>query len=176
MISPKQKELMGKIYEIIAVSRFTGKEPQIFEEGDIYLKGEEANTPKGYKIKPAKFEILDEKLHKARLTLFEGKYHQIKRMLSAIGNKARAIHRSKVGPVTLGDLKPGEWRFLTNEELDQIRKLKIQQAPTQSESKAKTTADTKVPPQEQSETVEEIDEVMDLDDMMRVEEEQAKVE
>jgi 16S rRNA U516 pseudouridylate synthase RsuA-like enzyme len=52
-----------------------------------------------------------------RITLYEGKYHQIKRMLAAIGNHAKYIHRTEVGPVLLGDLEPGKWRLLTEEEV-----------------------------------------------------------
>ena len=47
-----------------------------------------------------------------RLTLTEGKYHQVKRMLAAVGNRVEALHRSAFGPVTLDGLAPGAWRWL----------------------------------------------------------------
>jgi 16S rRNA U516 pseudouridylate synthase RsuA-like enzyme len=40
-----------------------------------------------------------------RITLFEGRYHQLRRMLAAIGNKAISIHRVQTGPIEIGDLK-----------------------------------------------------------------------
>jgi 16S rRNA pseudouridine516 synthase len=53
-----------------------------------------------------------------RLTLAQGKYHQVKRMLAAAGNHVKALHRSQVGLFILPqELKLGEWRFLTHDEL-----------------------------------------------------------
>ncbi len=53
----------------------------------------------------------------AELTLHEGKYHQVKRMFAAIGHRVVALHRESVGPLALGDLAPGEWRELTEDEI-----------------------------------------------------------
>ena len=48
-----------------------------------------------------------------RLTLTEGKYHQVKRMLAAVGNRCEALHRSAIGPLALpADLLPGRWRWV----------------------------------------------------------------
>ena len=48
-----------------------------------------------------------------RLTLTEGKYHQARRMLAAVGNHVEALHRSRFGPLTLPhDLAPGQWRWV----------------------------------------------------------------
>jgi 16S rRNA pseudouridine516 synthase len=48
-----------------------------------------------------------------RLTLTEGRYHQVKRMLAAVGNRVEALHRSALGPLQLpADLAPGAWRWL----------------------------------------------------------------
>lgn len=52
-----------------------------------------------------------------RLTLTEGKYHQVKRMLAAVGNRVEALHRSAFGALTLPpDLAPGQWRWLAGPE------------------------------------------------------------
>jgi 16S rRNA pseudouridine516 synthase len=59
--------------------------------------------------------------HTLRLTLTEGKYHQVKRMLAAVGNRVEALHRSAFGPVTLDGLAPGEWRWLERAALDAAR-------------------------------------------------------
>lgn len=51
--------------------------------------------------------------HGLRLTLLEGKYHQVKRMVAAVGNRVEALHRSRIGDLVLpGDLAPGQWRWL----------------------------------------------------------------
>lgn len=48
-----------------------------------------------------------------RMTLVDGKYHQVKRMLAAVSNRVEALHRSGFGALTLpADLAPGQWRWL----------------------------------------------------------------
>ncbi len=60
--------------------------------------------------------------HHLRLTLTEGKYHQVKRMLAAVGNRVEALHRSRIGSVALpGSLAPGQWRWLTREEVESLK-------------------------------------------------------
>ncbi|MDP2257021.1 MAG: 16S rRNA pseudouridine(516) synthase [Polaromonas sp.] len=55
------------------------------------------------------------------LTLTEGKYHQVKRMVAAVGNRVEGLHRSRIGALPLpADLKPGEWRWLTAQDLARI--------------------------------------------------------
>ena len=52
------------------------------------------------------------------LTLTEGKYHQVKRMLAAVSNRVEGLHRAQIGGLRLSDdLKPGEWRWVTADEL-----------------------------------------------------------
>ena len=59
---------------------------------------------------PATLDIID--THTAKVTLNEGKYHQIRRMFAACDNHVVALHREQFGQHTLGDLAPGEWRDL----------------------------------------------------------------
>jgi len=57
-----------------------------------------------------------------RLTLTEGKYHQVKRMVAAVGNRVEALHRSSIGRLALpADLAPGQWRWLTAEQVESLR-------------------------------------------------------
>jgi 16S rRNA pseudouridine516 synthase len=59
--------------------------------------------------------------HLLRLTLTEGKYHQVKRMLAAVGNRAEGLHRSRIGALVLPtDLAPGTWRWLDAQDLAAI--------------------------------------------------------
>ncbi len=55
--------------------------------------------------------------HTLALTLTEGKYHQVKRMLAAVGNRVETLHRSRFGALALGDLAPGLWRWVEVSEL-----------------------------------------------------------
>jgi 16S rRNA pseudouridine516 synthase len=59
------------------------------------------------------------------LTLTEGKYHQVKRMVAAVGNRVEGLHRSRIGAIELpAALEPGQWRWLTPQEVaDLTRKL-----------------------------------------------------
>ncbi|TWO72048.1 16S rRNA pseudouridine(516) synthase [Caenimonas sedimenti] len=61
--------------------------------------------------------------HSLQLTLTEGKYHQVKRMLAAVGNRVEGLHRSRIGSLPLPpELQPGQWRWLTPEELAAVAK------------------------------------------------------
>jgi len=68
---------------------------------------------------PAKVEILDEK--KAHLTIFEGKYHQVKRMYEAVDNKVTYLKRMKMGELVLDEsLEEGQMRLMTDEEIKKL--------------------------------------------------------
>lgn len=57
-----------------------------------------------------------------RLTLTEGKYHQVKRMLAAVGNRVEALGRSRIGDLRLDEnLAPGQWRWLSGAEVEALR-------------------------------------------------------
>jgi 16S rRNA pseudouridine516 synthase len=59
--------------------------------------------------------------HHLRLTLTEGKYHQVKRMVAAVSNRVEALHRSQIGGLRLpDDLAPGQWRWLSATDLASI--------------------------------------------------------
>ena len=59
--------------------------------------------------------------HHLRLTLTEGKYHQVKRMLAAVSNRVEGLHRSEIGGLKLPeDLAPGQWRWLSEADLASI--------------------------------------------------------
>ena len=55
------------------------------------------------------------------ITVREGRYHQVRRMMAAIGNHVHALQRVSVGPLTLGDLAEGTWRLLDAGEIDVLR-------------------------------------------------------
>ena len=59
--------------------------------------------------------------HHLRLTLTEGKYHQVKRMVAAVSNRVEGLHRSEIGGLKLpADLAPGQWRWLSEADLASI--------------------------------------------------------
>ena len=103
----------GKVYLVELAKDISDEDIKQIEEG-ILLKGERKIT------KPAKVEKVYE--NEVRLTIFEGKYHQVKRMFSALDNNVEGLHREKIGEITLDpDLGEGEYRPLTQEEIDSIK-------------------------------------------------------
>lgn len=78
----------------------------------------------GYVTKPAKIE-LDESLDSGVITLHEGKYHQIKRMLDALSNKITYLERISFASLTLAasGLERGEWRYLSDDEINELEKI-----------------------------------------------------
>lgn len=74
----------------------------------VLLRGREELTL------PAKLTVVHEK--EVLLTITEGKYHQVKRMFGAVRNRVVALHREKIGPLSL-DVPLGQWRYLTAEEV-----------------------------------------------------------
>lgn len=83
-----------------------------FSEG-IKLQGEIQLT------RPATLKIITPQ--EVLLTITEGKFHQVKRMFSAVGNKVTFLHREKIGKISL-DLGEGEWRYLTLDEVNSFDK------------------------------------------------------
>ncbi len=78
-----------------------------FQQG-VLLQGEKSLT------RPAKLEILGPK--DVLLTITEGKFHQVKRMFAAVGNRVVSLHRQKIGEINL-DIELGQWRYLTTDEI-----------------------------------------------------------
>ncbi len=70
------------------------------------------------KTRPAVLQFVDER--HAILTLTEGKYHQVKRMMGYFGNKVVELHRASIGNITLEGLDKGESRYLTADEIAQF--------------------------------------------------------
>jgi 16S rRNA pseudouridine516 synthase len=110
IISPKQH--VPKVYEVVVADPLRGDEVEVFSSGTLMLDGED--TP----LKPAGFERLGE--HSARLTLHEGRYHQVRRMFGALGNRVVELHRSAVGALTLEGLEEGQWRRLDESDLRRV--------------------------------------------------------
>ncbi len=77
----------------------------------------------GTVFKPAELEFLSEDMAEVQITIFEGKYHQIKRMFKAVGSTVVALRRIKMGNLPLDSgLAEGEARYLTGAEKEEIKK------------------------------------------------------
>ena len=113
MSSPKHH--VAKVYEVTAKHGVTEEQIQKLLNGVVL-----DDDPKPVKAA----ECVQTGPHQLSLTLTEGKYHQVKRMLAAVGNRVAEVgglHRSRIGDLTLPpELKPGQWRWLTEHDLKAI--------------------------------------------------------
>lgn len=112
IISPKSR--IPKVYEATLARDLTGEEAAVFAAGTLMLRSE--TTP----LAPAVLEVLGPR--RARLTVTEGRYHQVRRMFAAAGNHVEALHRTAVGGLLLGDLAEGKWRLLGPDEVASVFK------------------------------------------------------
>ncbi len=102
----------GKRYRVQCADPVNDKDMQALREG-VLLRGEDKPTL------PAQVERLDEAC--LLLTIREGRYHQVKRMLATCGNKVLGLHREQIGEIQLdAALAPGEYRALTEDEVASI--------------------------------------------------------
>jgi len=110
IISPKNH--VPKVYEATLARPLEGHEAAIFASGSLLLESE--TTP----LRPADMTQTGER--SARLTLYEGRYHQVRRMFAAVGNHVETLHRSHMGRLGLGTLAAGQWRLLTPSEAEAL--------------------------------------------------------
>lgn len=108
IISPKQH--VPKRYLATLARPLNGEEGAIFASGALMLEGEDKP------LQPATLEPLSPTT--ARLTVTEGRYHQVRRMFAALGNHVEALHRDRVGGLELPpDLAPGQWRIMIPDDI-----------------------------------------------------------
>lgn len=72
---------------------------------------------------PAPIEVLERSADQTRLRIIlrEGRKRQIRRIAAALGHPVRRLVRERIGPLELGELRPGEWRYLTEHEVRQLQ-------------------------------------------------------
>ena len=115
-------ELLSPKSHVSKSYRFKAAEPISLEDAKRFEAG--VTLADGYVTMPAKIE-LSEKGDEGIITLKEGKYHQIKRMLGALNNKIIYLERITFGPLKLDQgLARGEWRFLTEKEIENLKQHK----------------------------------------------------
>lgn len=107
MNSPKRH--VAKVYEVTTKHELNEKQRDRLLDGVVL-----DDDPKP--VRAAACEIVAPS--HLRLTLTEGKYHQVKRMVAAVGNRVEGLHRSRIGGLVLpADLAPGQWRWLSAADL-----------------------------------------------------------
>lgn len=110
IISPRHH--VPKVYEATLARDLRGDEAALFASGTMMLDNE--TTP----LAPAMLDVTDAR--HARLTITEGRYHQVRRMFAAVGNHVDALHRARIGALDIDDLPSGEWRELAPSDVEAI--------------------------------------------------------
>ena len=105
---------LPKTYLVTTTEPITAAYVELFQRG-IYFAKEALTTL------PAPLELLGS--HTARLTLHEGRHHQIKRMFAHFNNRVIALHRERIGTLTLDDLPSGRWRSLMAAEVQALQQI-----------------------------------------------------
>ncbi|MFC3171026.1 pseudouridine synthase [Acinetobacter vivianii] len=96
-----------KVYHVTTADPITPEQIQGLQQG-VELRNE-----KGI-YAATDIQLFSE--HQLSMTIHQGVYHQVKRMLAAVGNKVEALHRHQVGLLELPDLPEGEWMYLSDEQ------------------------------------------------------------
>ena len=103
---------LPKVYDAVLASDLRGDEAELFASGTLMLDTD--TTP----LRAATIEVLGPRT--ARLTVTEGRYHQVRRMFAAAGNRVEHLHRRSMGGLELGTLTPGAWRLLSLDEVAEL--------------------------------------------------------
>ncbi|WP_341582453.1 16S rRNA pseudouridine(516) synthase [Marinobacter metalliresistant] len=102
-----------KVYRVTTAGPISKQTETLFAQG-IWFEFEQLTTS------PAQLDVLDTR--EARVTIYEGRYHQVKRMFHAAGNRVTALHRESMGDIRLDEaLPPGDYRPLTIQEVCSVR-------------------------------------------------------
>lgn len=107
LTSPKHN--IVKIYEATLAEDIKGNEKELFASGTLMLEGEEEP------LKPAELEVISERHVIVKVS--EGRYHQVRRMFAAVGNKVVTLKRTQIGKLVLSDLAEGEYRPIDISEI-----------------------------------------------------------
>ena len=110
------KNEVNKTYTVTLIGIVTDEEVQRLRDG--------VELDTGFITSKAKVKILktdhEKNLSRLEITIHEGKNREVRKMCEAIGKKVIALHRTKIGELTVKDLKIGEWKYLNEKDLEKV--------------------------------------------------------
>ncbi|WP_163124447.1 pseudouridine synthase [Acinetobacter portensis] len=106
------KKHVPKVYKMMTVDEITDEQVQQLEAG-VELRNETGIF--------AATNVTRLSANELQMTVHQGVYHQVKRMLAAVGNKVESLHRQQIGKFDLENLAEGEWIFLTEEQIQRAK-------------------------------------------------------
>ena len=110
------KKHVPKVYKMTTADEISDVQIQQLETG-VELRNESGTF--------AATNVLRTKPNELIMTIHQGVYHQVKRMLAAVGNKVEKLQREQIGDLVLDHLAEGEWVYLTLEQIELARKRSI---------------------------------------------------
>jgi 16S rRNA pseudouridine516 synthase len=115
LLSPRKH--VDKVYYTKVRGKVTEQDVEAFLQG-VDIKEEKLTLPAHMNI------LISDEISEVELTIQEGKFHQVKRMFEAVGKEVIYLKRLSMGPLLLDpDLNPGDYRPLTIEELEALKRL-----------------------------------------------------
>ncbi|MFH7347623.1 16S rRNA pseudouridine(516) synthase [Acinetobacter variabilis] len=106
------KKHVAKVYQMTTADPVTDEQIQQLEQG-VELRNEKGTF--------AATDIVRLDDNRLQMTIHQGVYHQVKRMLAAVGNKVEQLHRAQIGALALNELAIGEWTYLDAEQVAQAK-------------------------------------------------------
>ena len=106
------KKHVAKVYQMTTTDPVTDEQIQQLEQG-VELRNEKGTF--------AATDIVRLDENRLQITIHQGVYHQVKRMLAAVGNKVEQLHRAQIGALALNELAIGEWTYLDAEQVAQAK-------------------------------------------------------
>ena len=103
------KKHVAKIYRMQTADPVTEQQIQQLRQG-VELRNESGVF--------AATEVIQHAENELQLTIHQGVYHQVKRMLAAVGNKVERLHRQQIGALALPELEQGKWIYLTDQQVE----------------------------------------------------------
>ncbi|NNG75421.1 rRNA pseudouridine synthase [Acinetobacter sp. ANC 4277] len=103
------KKHVAKVYQMQTADPVTEQQIQQLQQG-VELRNESGVFAATDVIQLAENEL--------QLTIHQGVYHQVKRMLAAVGNKVERLHRQQIGALALPELEQGKWIYLTEQQVE----------------------------------------------------------
>ncbi|WP_425918339.1 pseudouridine synthase [Acinetobacter sp. TSRC1-2] len=103
------KKHVAKVYQMQTADPVTEQQIQQLQQG-VELRNESGIF--------AATEVIQLAENELQLTIHQGVYHQVKRMLAAVGNKVERLHRQQIGALALPELEQGKWIYLTQQQVE----------------------------------------------------------
>jgi len=112
------KHEVHKVYRAVISGHLTGEDREKLEKGVVI---------DNYMTAPARINLVEKSGPNSvvEISIHEGRNRQVRKMFESLGYKVLKLKRTAIGPISLGNLQEGKWRFLSNSEVEVLRKMAV---------------------------------------------------